>query len=76
MNCQYCGEPLEAGETMGHQECRFRMVGGSVAHIERRCSCYVPGADETDPPGMSLREGARAALRAYRKREGIDAPVN
>ena len=75
MTCAYCAEPLDPGaETriLGwHDECSFRTIKGSVAHIEHRCSCYVRGASETDPPGMTRREAARAALTAYRVREGI-----
>ena len=41
------------------------MIVGSVAHVERRCSCFVPGATDTDPEHMSRRQGAEAALRAY-----------
>ena len=67
--CQYCGEPIlpeEEGHSPRvpghHRECAFRAVGGSVAHIERRCSCFVPGSTENDPPGMTLRQAAEAAI--------------
>ncbi len=70
--CAWCGELVEPGEQSAafsrepmHRECGFRAVMGSVAHIERRCSCFVPGSEETDPPGLSLREAARAAMRAW-----------
>jgi hypothetical protein len=65
--CGYCEEPLEGGRIIGntHQECAMRTVVGSVAHIEKRCSCYVPGSEEGDPPGMTLREAARAAVAAH-----------
>ena len=65
--CAYCDELLEAGAEM-HKECTFRAVAGSVAHIEERCACYVPGSTETDPPGMSKREAAKAAVRAWNAR--------
>ncbi len=50
-----------------HQECFLRETLGSVAHIERRCLCYVPGSVACDPPYMSVREAARAAVQAWLK---------
>lgn len=44
-----------------HRTCFIRQIVGSVAHQTRRCSCYVPGSVEDDPPGTSLREGAKSA---------------
>jgi hypothetical protein len=74
-DCIYCHEPVLPKEEspigpLGahlHHECSFRSIIGSVAHIEQRCSCYVDGSTESDPPAMSLREGARAALSAYQR---------
>jgi len=43
----------------------LRLVIGSVAHLERRCCCYVPGSTEDDPPHMTPRQAARAALVLY-----------
>ena len=69
--CVWCDEPVEPGEQHPyfrrrmHMECGFRMSCGSVAHIERRCHCYVPGSTECDPPGMTKRQAARAAMDAY-----------
>lgn len=48
-----------------HYECSMRAVIGSVAHLEGRCSCVVPDATEGDPPGLSAREAARAAVQAW-----------
>jgi hypothetical protein len=48
----YDGTPL-------HYECGMRMALGSIAHVEKRCGCYVPGSEEGDPPGMSKRHAAR-----------------
>ncbi len=76
--CMWCDEPVAESDLralpisggMMHRECGIRMVLGSVAHLERRCSCFVdidsrlacmddpPG----DPPGMTRREAARAAV--------------
>jgi hypothetical protein len=54
-----------------HRECHLRQVLGSVAHIQKLCSCYVPGADEGDPVGMTKREAARAAVREYERLERV-----
>lgn len=79
MKCPYCTERIEpsaeviplAGNQQWHTECFLRAVIGSVAHIERRCSCYVPGSTEEDPPGMTVRESARAAWAAYQRRHPL-----
>ena len=78
MNCEHCGEPIlptdrvdedrmEGGRAL-HFECGARLALGSVAHIEHRCSCYVPDSDEFDPPGMTRRQAAKAALDLYLNR--------
>jgi hypothetical protein len=78
--CQWCEEPIEEDDGADqfeliqmHQECALRAALGSVAHIERRCSCFVVGATETDPPGMTRREAARAAFAAWKER-GVEPP--
>lgn len=40
-----------------HAECLVRGMLGSLAHLERRCSCY--GGTDHDTPGLSVREEAR-----------------
>jgi hypothetical protein len=49
-------------------------VVGSVAHLERRCSCYVPGATEGDPDGLTRRAAAEAAVQAFMRlgQEALD----
>lgn len=77
-HCAYCDEPVaiqDVGVQQFHQECKFRMVVGSVAHVTRRCSCYVMGSTEGDPPGMTLRQAASAALEAWLKKEKLN-PAN
>jgi len=73
MICPYCKEQFLEGdvvEKMGvqlyHHECVFRMGAGSVAHIEHRCSCFVPGSVEDDPTNLTTRAAAKVALEAYR----------
>ena len=41
-------------------------AGDRVAHVERRCSCYVRGAEEGDPPPeLTLHEVGRAVAAWY-----------
>jgi len=74
--CVHCGEVVKLeengdvvltpeGPRPAHPECNFRAIMGSVAHIEKRCGCFVSGAEETDPPDMTPREAAKAAVRAW-----------
>jgi hypothetical protein len=72
--CAYCGEGIEAGDDgflqddgiALHRECQLRMIFGSVAHQEKRCSCCGgTGSDQDD--GMTRREGARAAVKHLRE---------
>jgi len=71
MLCGFCNERIEPGQRAPvsgsdfHHECHLRLVIGSVAHIERRCGCYVPGSIEGDPAHMTPRQAARAALVLY-----------
>lgn len=73
--CCYCHEPIAATDsgvrqaallTTGpafvfkHRECFLRLVFGSVAHQEHRCKCY--GGGDEDPPGLTRREAATAAM--------------
>jgi hypothetical protein len=79
--CFYCEELVTVednadvvhtseGIRPAHVECNFRAVMGSVAHIERRCSCFVAGSTEHDPEGMTCREAAMAAVRAWHRSHG------
>jgi len=80
MICQHCEEDILPGEESNaiqgsnlHCECALRSIIGSVAHIERRCGCYVKGSTEHDPPGLTLRQSARAAVVAWNKKAIKDA---
>jgi hypothetical protein len=79
--CQRCGEPIVAGdcgwlipyhdgkgfptEVPYHHVCHMRGIVGSVAHQQRRCSCYVPGATCGDDPKLTRRQAAEAALKFW-----------
>jgi|SRR5215831_7111760 len=70
--CLYCHELIVAadqgimmpvfdvGERPVHVECLIRMTVGSVGHQRGTCSCH--GGTEEDPPGLTRREAARAAM--------------
>ncbi len=72
--CGFCVEEIEAddrgctipdmsgGEGAYHFECYIRVIVGSLAHQQKRCSCYGHDCTELDPPNMTLREAARVAL--------------
>lgn len=73
--CLWCDEPIlpaewrtaqvyASGQAV-HYECGLRSMLGSVGHQQRRCSCY--GGAEEDPPGLSRREGARAAAAYFHR---------
>ena len=82
MKCLWCDEEVLAGEksealangTM-HWECALRWVAGPVAHLQRKCSCYVSGSEENDPEGMTRREAAKAAAQLYLKLEELGVKV-
>lgn len=69
--CVYCGTVCHEDDSdwhvfltdcrrILHFACQVRMIAGSLAHQQGRCSCYG-GVDE-DPPGLTLRQGALVAL--------------
>lgn len=74
--CIHCDEPIAADdqgvvmpyfppvngvdEVAQHRECFLRKIFGSVGHQRKTCSCY--GGTEEDPPGLSVREAAKAAM--------------
>jgi hypothetical protein len=78
--CPHCGEDIlpwedqissNGGALPWHRECLLRSVVGSVGHQLGRCSCY--GGDEDDPPGMTPREAARAAVELFERTRGRHA---
>jgi hypothetical protein len=73
--CIHCDEPITAKDsgifyanvepTPAHRNCFLRQTIGSLAHVLGRCSCFVPGSTESDPPEMSRREAADAAVQVW-----------
>lgn len=76
MICLHCREeiaagdrimPFNNGDVLMHFACGMRGVIGSVAHLERRCSCYCAGSSEADPAELSPRQAAEAALALWER---------
>ena len=78
--CFHCQEPIEPGDCtvpiggadgahLMHRACLMRLIVGSVAHQQQRCSCH--GGDEEDPPGLTRRQAAEAAYAYFRAQIGI-----
>ncbi len=69
--CPWCDELILENDVRSpvqpptHYACGIRMVAGSLAHILRRCSCFVPGSDESDPPELTRRQAAEIAADAF-----------
>ncbi|HEX8249012.1 MAG TPA: hypothetical protein VF599_12615 [Pyrinomonadaceae bacterium] len=65
MICVYCEESIKPGDLIAnsnkplHYECALRSVVGSLAHQQRRCSCFS-GTGE-DEPNLSVRQNAKLA---------------
>jgi hypothetical protein len=78
--CMHCGEEIAPGdagyylphvephmtiERPWHRACFLRGIIGSVAHQEKRCSCY--GGTMEDDPTLTTRQAAEAAFRHWEK---------
>ena len=71
--CIWCQEPIgrfdmgtiNDAEQVLHYECAIRGVVGSVGHQRGTCSCF--GGTEEDPPGLTKREAAIAALVVWKR---------
>jgi len=79
MTCAWCEEPILPGERIhtsiepaAHLPCGLRMILGSVAHVQGRCRCFVKGSTESDPEGMTKRQAAAAAVKAYFEAEDAE----
>jgi len=66
---------FDNGNILMHRNCGLRGVIGSVAHIQRRCSCYVPTSSERDPAGMTRRQAADAAVAAWEEIQSSDGTL-
>lgn len=73
--CLGCDELILPGDRLApsfgqplHFECGLRSIIGSVGHQKKNCSCY--GGTEEDPPGMTRREAAKAAMEYFYEHGG------
>lgn len=83
--CIHCGDTITAEDDGieyasgqdSHRPCFLRVIFGSVAHLQKRCSCYVPGSTENDDEGLSKREAAQRVteLLDRKARGGGNAPT-
>jgi hypothetical protein len=77
--CDWCEEPITARDRgviysngpAAHLNCFLRQINGSVAHVLKTCSCYVPGASEDDPPELTRREAANLVVDILREKHEI-----
>lgn len=82
MICLHCEEPILPGERHEmvmfglsapqtryvHMECYARSIIGGVNHQAGRCTC-CGGSEPPDPPGLTRRQAAQAAVRYWRDHE-------
>ena len=74
--CGRCGEPITRSDDgfavpcLGepllvayHRECFVRGIVGSVAHQQKKCSCF--GGVGEDDPALSRRDAAKAAVAFF-----------
>jgi hypothetical protein len=81
--CFHCGEAILPSENriecangpLAHGNCFLRCVIGSVAHLLRKCRCFVPGSILVDPEGMTRRQAAEAAVIVWRAQQGAQVTV-
>lgn len=70
--CIHCLELIDeddrgvvyANGPVAHVECHFRSFAGGVNHQLGKCCC-CGGTEPPDPPGMTSREAARAAMETW-----------
>lgn len=83
MPCGRCEEAIEAGD-FGvmmpfcmqdgnslrplHYACHLRSFIGGINHLKGTCFC-CGGADDPDPPELSRREAALAAMEFFERRQ-------
>lgn len=75
--CGWCDEPLLEGDPLApafgtphHWECGLRSVLGGLNHQMGNCSC-CGGTEPPDPPNMTTRQAALAAVGYYARTRGL-----
>ena len=76
-DCAWCGEPILPGDPLApvagvteHWECGLRSVAGGLNHQMGTCTC-CGGTEPPDPPNMTARQAALAAVGYYARTRGI-----
>lgn len=59
-----------------HRECFLRGIFGSVGHQRGLCTCNGGPGTMDDPPGMTAREAARAAVKEFERRHEWMIPTD
>jgi hypothetical protein len=86
--CRLCDEPIadsddgfmvqvRQGDWLDvpeHYECHLRRVIGGLNHLKGRCIC-CGGTEPPDPPELSKREAAKAAVDEYNSRRTPMRPL-
>jgi hypothetical protein len=75
--CVWCEELIDehdsgivyANGPVAHRDCFLRQVIGGVNHIRGCCTCHG-GTEPPDPPEMTRREAAEAAVAAFYRLHG------
>lgn len=62
------GEPISSVMPY-HLNCHLRTIFGSVGHQIGVCHCPTGTQEFEDPPGLTLREAANAAVDLARRRQ-------
>lgn len=58
------GPPEDHGVRVPHYECSMRAIVGGLNHLKGKCIC-CGGTEPPDPPEMSSREAAKAAVQFW-----------
>lgn len=59
-----------------HHACKFRVQVGSVGHLTGKCHCPGSTGEMDDPPNMTPRAAAEAALALYLERKNANGLTN
>lgn len=81
--CAHCDDPIKKDGVLiphvvdggavearyWHRECWQRQLTGGLNHLQGRCTC-CGGAEPSDPPGMTRRAAALAAVVYWETHRG------
>jgi hypothetical protein len=76
--CLHCKEPVLDLDQRApvdppmHYECGLRLAVGSIAHLDKRCDCFIPGSEKGDPSYLSIRQAAQLAACRWQMMNPIE----